>query len=83
MKDKITISKTNGMLFFYLVTDIGRAFLFSQRFSKGVYDFFINGRSEAEIKGFRKWNKNPRLDKTIEKIPLYTAYVRRELLPVC
>ena len=80
MKDKITMTKKDGQLFFYLVTDVGRAFLFTQRFTKGVHDFFINDKSEAEIKGFRKWRKNPRLSKTIEKIPIYAAYARKELL---
>lgn len=80
MKDKITITKTNDKLNFFLNAKIGKFFLFSQNFSKGVYIFFQNGKSESEIKAFKKWNKNPRLDKTIEKIPMYTKYVRKEII---
>lgn len=80
MKNKITMIPKDGQLFFYLVSDVGKVFLFSQNFTKGVHDFFINDKSESEILGFRKWRKNPRLSKTIEKIPLYIAYVRKEIL---
>lgn len=78
MKKRITITKANEQLHFYLTTDRGRAYLFTQSFSKGVYDYFRRGRSERELREFRNWNKNPRLDKTIEKIPMYTHYVMHE-----
>jgi len=80
MKAKIQIRKANDKITFYLVSKAGRFFLFTQRFSKGVYEFFRSGRAENEILSFRQWGHNPRLDKTIEKIPLYTAYVRKELV---
>ena len=82
MKDKITVTKKNDKINFFLNARAGKFFLFSQNFSKGVYSFFQNGKSETEIKSFRKWNRNPRLDKTIEKIPLYTKYVRKEIIGV-
>ena len=47
-----------------------------------VYNFFQKGKSEAEIRSFKKWNDNPRLDKTIEKIPMYARYVRKEIIGV-
>ncbi|WP_029542199.1 hypothetical protein [Selenomonas sp. AB3002] len=78
MKDKIQISKLNNKLHFYLVSSKGRFYLFTQRFSKGVYHFFIKGRSESEILSFKHWSRNPRLDKTIEKLPIYITYVRKE-----
>ena len=80
MKDKITVTKKNDKLNFFLHVNTGRFFLFSQSFSKGVYSFFKNGKSETEIRAFNKWNRNPRLDKTIEKIPIYTKYVRKEYI---
>lgn len=79
MKKRITITKANEQLHFYLTTDRGRTYLFTQAFSKGVYDYFRRGRSERELREFKNWNKNPRLDKTIEKIPMYTYYVMREI----
>ena len=80
MKSKIIITKKNSKINFFLQTAEGRFFLFSQNFSKGVWQFFSKGKSESEIQTFNKWNRNPRLDKTIEKIPLYTKYVRREII---
>ena len=75
MRTKITIDKGNDIIRFYLHLGNRKFFLFSQKYSKGVYDFFAGGRSESEIRNFRLWNRNPRLDKTIAKIPIYTRYV--------
>ena len=78
---KIIIEKNNNYLNFYL-TDKKylpeRLFLFSQKFSKGVYEYFKNGRDEREIRAFKNWGKNPRLDKTIEKIPMYVKFALKE-----
>ena len=30
-----------------------------------------------ELREYTQWNKNPRLDKTIEKMPMYMQYVLR------
>ena len=76
--NKITITKGNNVLhFFYHVKGV-RKYLFSQKFSKGVYDYFKNGRLEFEVFAFKKWNHNPRLDKTISKLPMYICYVLKE-----
>lgn len=64
---------------FYLVTGGKTFYLFTQDYTKGVYEFFRNGRSVNELRQFRKWRRNPRLDKTIEKNPLYRAYIMREV----
>ena len=78
MKNKITVTKNNNNLNFYLLSGGKRYYLFTQDFSKGVYKFFQSGRSESELHKYKLWRKNPRLDKTIEKIPLYTRYVLKE-----
>ena len=78
MKNKISVTKANNKLNFYLLSEGKRYYLFTQSFSKGVYQFFQNGRSESELYKYKLWHKNPRLDKTIEKIPLYTRYVLKE-----
>ena len=80
MKTKIVVSKKDNCLYFYLVENAERIFLFTQSFTKGVYNFFRFGKAESEIKSFNKWNDNPRLDKTIEKIPIYTRYVRKNIM---
>ena len=78
---RIIIEKNNNYLNFYL-TDKKylpeRLFLFPQKFSKGVYEYFKNGRDEREIRAFGNWGKNPRLDKTIEKIPMYVKFALKE-----
>ena len=81
MRNRIEITKTNGnvdRIHFYYVSGGKRYYLFSQKFSKGVYEFFKNGRSESELYNFSGWRKNPRLGKTIEKIPMYIRYVMKE-----
>lgn len=78
MKNRITVVKNMDKLDFYLISKRVKVYLFTQDYTKGVYEFFRDGKSENEVKGYKKWNRNPRLDKTIEKIPLYVQYVMRE-----
>lgn len=74
-KNKIIVSKNNNKLHFYiLISGRTKIYLFTQTYSKGVYHYFQNGRSEKEIRSYRRWNRNPRLDKTIEKLPMYIRY---------
>lgn len=72
-------STCDWKLNFYLVTGGKTIYLFTQDYTKGVYDFFKHGRSANELRQFKNWRKNPRLDKTIEKIPIYRTYVMREI----
>ena len=79
MKGKIIISKTQDMIHFYWKHNtFGKLYLFSQKFSKGVFDFFCFGRCISEVLGFKQWNRNPRLDKTITKLPMYMKYALKE-----
>lgn len=78
MKKKITVKSFNGQLYFYLQSDQGEHFLFTQKFTGGVYRYFRNGISENQLREYRRWDRNPRLDKTIEKLPTYITYVMRE-----
>ena len=78
MKNKIIVRKGNNKLNFYLLSKTGRFYLFTQDYSKGVYHYFRNGKSENELRSYRQWDKNPRLDKTIEKLPMYIHYVLNE-----
>ena len=80
MKRRIVVETRNHQMMFYLVCGRERYFLFTQKFSKGVYDYFAKGRNVAEVLAFNKWNRNKRLDKTIEKIPMYLSYAMRELV---
>ena len=79
MQNKIIITKENRKLNFYLLSREQRLYLFTQDFSKGVYNFFRNGKTENQLRSYDKWNNNKRLDKTIEKIPMYVRYVLKEV----
>lgn len=78
MKNRIVISYTDNMLHFYLHGDMGCIYLFTQHYTKGVYEFFRGGRAETELFKFKHWDSNSRLSKTIEKIPLYINYAMKE-----
>jgi len=52
--------------------------LFSQRYTKSVYDKFRLGLRDYDIRGY-KWGGNYRMDKTIYKIPSYMAYLSKEV----
>ncbi len=77
-KDMIVIEKKPNILNFYLVTNGGRYFLFTQKFTKGVFAYFRSGKSLGELYAFKGWRQNPRLAKTVEKIPLYIRYALKE-----
>ena len=78
MKRKIIAQKVEGNLHFYLKSKRSTQYLFMQRYTRGVYDYFRFGISENQLHSFSSWDRNPRLDKAIEKIPLYINYVLRE-----
>ena len=80
-KTRVTVMKSNDQIHFYLKCSAGTAYLFSQKYTKGVYDFFRYGRSDPELRKFHNWGQNPRLDHTIEKClnPSYRRYAMEEL----
>ncbi len=79
MKYWIIISKHEDTIDFYMRDRGTTYYLFSQPFSKGVYDYFRNGRCANEILSFNKWRTNKRLNKTIERIPSMVHYVQNEV----
>ena len=78
MKANITVTKNEESLSFYLISEIGKFFLFTHSFSDAVFRYFRRGRSEREVRSFKGWNQDKKLDKVIEMLPLYMAYARRE-----
>lgn len=54
MKKRITITKADEKLHFYLTTERGCIYLFTPSFSKGVYDYFRRGRSERELYEYKQ-----------------------------
>lgn len=67
MKQGITVTKSNNMIHFHLVTENGVGYLFSQKYTKGVYDYFRYGVTDRELYSFGRWGENPKLDHTIDK----------------
>lgn len=82
MKNRVIITKENEEIIFYLKNKEGTFWLFSQPFSKGVYEWFKDGRSESEILSFAKWNRNKRLSYTINRIPREIRYVQKYIIKV-
>lgn len=84
MKNKIIIKKTENEtvreLNFYLKNSKGTFWLFTQPFSKGVYEWFRDGRSENEILSFADWKRNKRLNNTIDRIPREIRYVNKYII---
>lgn len=81
MKNKVVIEKVNDEMKFYLKNDEGKFWLFTQPFSKGVYEWFKDGRAEREILNFDKWKKNKRLVDTVQRIPREIKYVTKYVIP--
>lgn len=77
-KERIEITKSNNHINFYLTFGGERHWLFSQEFSLSVYDYFKFGRSLSEMRKHNFWRSNPRLAKTIDRIPSMVGYVRKE-----
>ncbi len=84
MKNKIIIEKieneTVRELKFYLKNSKGTFWLFTQPFSKGVYEWFRDGRAESEILSFADWKRNKRLNNTIDRIPREIRYVNKYII---
>lgn len=83
MKDRIEIFKDdkNQVHFYFMSEKYGKQPLFTKPFSKvgkGVFHYFQNGRSENELHSFRGWDKNPRLDNTINRVLKMCRYVEKE-----
>ncbi len=80
-KMRVTVMKKDNQIHFYLKYRGGTAYLFSQKYTKGVYDFFRFGRTDSELHKFHNWGQNPRLDHTIERCvnPSYRRYAMDEL----
>lgn len=82
-KERIEITKGNNRINFYLTFEGERHWLFSQEYSMSVYDYFRFGRSLKELRNHNFWRSNPRLAKTIDRIPAMVSYIRKEFeLPV-
>lgn len=78
MANQIIVRSGIDTLNFYLKNRWGTYYMFTQAYTPGVYKYFRGGRSENEIRNFKKWEDNPRLSKTIQRLPGQIEYVMRE-----
>lgn len=80
MANQIIVRSGIDTLNFYLKNKWGTYYMFTQPYTPGVYKYFRSGRSENEIRSFKKWKENPRLSKTIQRLPGQIEYVMREFV---
>lgn len=78
IKGKIVVTKTKDRIHYYYIVENSRLYLFTDKFTKGLYTYFRDGKSVEEIKKHKTWGRNPRVDKTVTKIPAYIKYVLKE-----
>lgn len=65
-------------LHFYLEKKGKKIYLFTQRYNIAVAREFTSGKTADELRRYHKWGRNPRVDNTIEKIPMYITYIKQE-----
>lgn len=63
---------------FYAISGMGKYFLFSQRYSKGVQDYFGQGAKLSKIQISRRNKRNYKIMKTMEKIYKQIRYTEVE-----
>ena len=78
MKTTIYCKPTaQGIHSFYLLTDAGEYFLFSQNYRKGVQRYFSKGVRLDQARNYAKTNKDTAIIKTMDKLPIYIKYVEK------
>lgn len=79
MKTTIYCKPTaQGIHSFYLLTDAGEYFLFSQNYRKGVQSYFGKGVRLDQARNYAKTNRDTAIIKTMNKLPAYIKYVEKE-----
>jgi len=80
IKNGVTIVKKNNKISFYSCSEkYGCNYLYTKAFTLGEYIYFRNDRSMTELYSFRKWGKNPRLDKTIKRVIKMCKYIEKDI----
>lgn len=80
MKDRIEIvselKQGKEILRFYVHCDFGYLWLFNKPKTKGVYDYFANGRSVSELYK-HKYKSNETLNKIVDRLPAHVKYAKQ------
>lgn len=69
---------SKGVHSFYVHSNDGDFFLFSQNYRKGVQIYFGKGVHLDEAYNFSKSNHDNAIIKTMNKLPMYIRYVEKE-----
>ena len=68
-----------GLHSFYLFTEGDEYFLFSQKYRKGVQNYFGKGGVYLDqARNFAKSNRDTAIVKTMNKLPVYIRYIEKE-----
>ena len=71
-------STSHGVHSFFLLSDAGEFFLFSQNYRKGVDSYFSKGVRLDEARDFSRSNRDCAIIKTMNKLPIYIKYIEKE-----
>ena len=63
---------------FYMITEGGTYYLFSQDYRKGVQEFYHKGVRLDESLDYSKAHKDAAIERTMSKIPMYIKYIEKE-----
>ena len=81
MKNGVIAEKKDNKLSFYSFSEtFGRNYLYTKPFTQGEWRYFQKARSMNELYGFRRWGRNPRLDKTVKRVIQMQKYVEKEIV---
>lgn len=81
MKDRVEIITSTDkegkeILKFYVHCDMGYLWLFDKTKTKGVYEYFANGRSVNEL--FKhKYRSNKALNNVVDRLPAYIKFAKQ------
>lgn len=67
-----------GIHSFYLCSEEGEFFLFSQSYHKGVQKYFSKGVRLDAARDYSKSNRDSAIVKTMNKLPMYIKYIEKE-----
>lgn len=79
MKTTIYCKPTErGVHSFYLINSGREYFLFSQKYKKGVHNYYANGVLLDDSINFSKSKKDTAIMRTMSKLPMYISYIEQE-----
>ena len=75
---KVYCIKENDALFFYLIVKNETYFMFVQRYSKSVFDFYCNAQHLERAIDCTRAKRNPSIINVMNRIKSYRKYIKQE-----